>query len=38
MDFSVHINNKKKDVLVLGKGPTQGIRWYNTGCRKNVFN
>ena len=24
MSFSSHINNKKKDILVLGKGPTQG--------------
>ena len=25
MSFSAHINNKKKDILVLGKGPTQGL-------------
>ena len=25
MSSSVHINNKKKDILVLGKGPTQGL-------------
>ena len=25
MSFSVHIDNKKKDKLVLGKGPTQGL-------------
>ena len=25
MSFSSHINNKKKDILVLGKGPTQGL-------------
>ena len=25
MSFSVHIDNKKKDILVLGKGPTQGL-------------
>ena len=23
--FSIHIDNKKKDILVLGKGPTQGL-------------
>ena len=23
--FSAHINNKKKDIFVLGKGPTQGL-------------
>ena len=25
MSFSVHIDNKKKDILVLGIGPTQGL-------------
>ena len=25
MSFSVHIDNKKKDILVLGWGPTQGL-------------
>ena len=25
MSFSAHIDNKKKDVLVLGIGPTQGL-------------
>ena len=25
MSFSAHIHNKKKDILVLGKGPTQGL-------------
>ena len=25
MRFSEHIDNKKKDILVLGKGPTQGL-------------
>ena len=25
MSFSVHIDNKKKDILVLGRGPTQGL-------------
>ena len=25
MGFSTHIDNKKKDILVLGKGPTQGL-------------
>ena len=23
---SVHIDNKKKDILILGKGPTQGLK------------
>ena len=26
MSASVHINNKKKDILVLGRGPTQGLK------------
>ena len=25
MSFSTHIDNKKKDILILGKGPTQGL-------------
>ena len=25
MSYSAHISNKKKDILVLGKGPTQGL-------------
>ena len=25
MSFSSHIDNKKKDILVLEKGPTQGL-------------
>ena len=25
MRLSSHVNNKKKDILVLGKGPTQGL-------------
>ena len=25
MSSSIHINNKKKDILFLGKGPTQGL-------------
>ena len=25
MSFSTHIDNKKKDILVLGKGPPQGL-------------
>ena len=35
MSFSAHIDNKKKDILVLGKGPTQGLE--HTNCRKNIF-
>ena len=25
MSSSVHVDNKKKNILVLGKGPTQGL-------------
>ena len=25
MNFSIHIDNKKKDILILGLGPTQGL-------------
>ena len=25
MSSSVHIDNKKKDILILGEGPTQGL-------------
>ena len=31
MSFSAHIDNKKKDILVLGKGPTQGLEHTLTG-------
>ena len=32
MSFSAHIGNKEKDILVLRKGPTQGLT-----AEKNVF-
>ena len=25
MSSSIHVDNKKKDILVLGRGPTQGL-------------
>ena len=25
MSSSVHIDNKKKDILIIGKGPSQGL-------------
>ena len=28
MSSSMHIDNRKKDILILGEGPTQGL--YNT--------
>ena len=36
MRFSAHTDNKKKDTLVLGKGPTRIRTYFN--CRKNVLN
>ena len=26
MSSSVHVDNKKKDIFILGKGPTQGLQ------------
>ena len=46
MSFSSHIDNKKKDILVLGKGPTQGLEhtlttekmcWINFTLTKKKF-
>ena len=37
MSFSVHVDNKKKDILILGEGPTQELLDDNTDCRKKVF-
>ena len=36
MSFSAHIDNKKKDILVLGIGPTQGLE-HTLTADKNVF-
>ena len=36
MSSSRKIDNRKKDTLILGKGPTQGLE--HTLCRKNLFN
>ena len=36
MSSSVHANNKKKDILILGEGPAQGLD--NTNCRKKLCN
>ena len=30
MSSSIHVDNKKKDILVLGRGPTQGLESYLT--------
>ena len=44
MSSSAHINNKKKDISVLGKGPTQGLKdtltaetIYSINSRKILF-
>ena len=34
MSFSAYINNKEKDILVLGKGPTQGLEHTSTAEKK----
>ena len=26
MSSSIHIDNKKKEILILGRGPTQGLK------------
>ena len=36
MSSSVHINNKKKDILVLRKGQTQGLE-HTLTTEKNIF-
>ena len=33
MSSSAHIDNKKKDILVLGKGPTQGLKHTLTSAK-----
>ena len=35
MNSSVHVDNKGKDILILGKDPTQGLGLIN--CRINSF-
>ena len=37
MSFSAHIDNKKKDILVLGIGPTKGLE-HRLTAEKNVLN
>ena len=38
MSFSAHIDNKKKDILVLGKGPTQGLEHALTAEKMYLIN
>ena len=35
MSSSIHIDNKKKDILVLGRGPTQGLE--STGTVEKMY-
>ena len=34
MNSSIHVDNKKKDILILGKGPTQGLGEYSLTAEK----
>ena len=36
MSFSVHFDNKKKDILILRKGPTQGLGKHSLTAEKCV--
>ena len=36
MSSSIKIDNRKKDILILGKGPTQGLQ-HTLSTEKNVF-
>ena len=36
MSSSVHIDNEIKDILVLGKGPTQGLDGTTQTAEKNI--
>ena len=38
MNSSPHIDNKGKDILILGKGPTQGLGEHSLTAEKNIFN
>ena len=38
MSFSTHIDNKKKDILILGKGPTQGLEHTLAAEKMNSIN
>ena len=34
MNLSVHVDNKRKDILILGKGPTQGLDEHSLTAEK----
>ena len=37
MSSSLHVDNKKKDIFILGKGPTQGLE-HTLAAKRNLFN
>ena len=37
MSTSVHVDNNKKDILILGEGPTQGLDGTTPIAEKEVF-
>ena len=38
MSSSHHVDNKKKDILIIGEGPTQGLDDTKLSAAKKVFN
>ena len=34
MNSSIHVDNKKKDILILGKGPTKGLGEHSLTAEK----
>ena len=38
MSSSVHVDNKKKDILIIGKGPTQGLEHALTAEKMHSIN
>ena len=38
MSFSVHVDNKKKYILILGEGPTQTLNATTLTTEKKIFN
>ena len=38
MSFSTKTDNRKKDILIIGRGPTKGLESTLSNCRKNVLN
>ena len=38
MFSSIHLDNKQKDILILGKGPTQGLEHTLTAEKTHLIN